>query len=344
MKRYIFLSLLLLVPALALAAPVLSLNPAPSDTFLVYEDGTFEITVKLAGYAEDTDVDFSIHGPIGGSGETTVVVDSYGYITNENHTFSWDGQLGGDVAPEGEYEAIFAGKDLYGSDTNELVHTFTVNHDRDPAIEDLGVTIDPFSPDGDGKQDTTTVTFALTEDADVTIRVFNASDVEIQKFQNDEAASAGTVNAVWDGKESGGSVVPNGTYTFEVTVSNSAGADKKEVTVEVASVAPVPEPAPTPEPISAPTSQQPEVNPADTNLGDSGVEQAGDTGEGETAGGTGDDASDADEQGSSGTGVIVIVGILILAGLIGISMYKKGKSGGKGGNVETEWKVEEGEK
>ena len=54
---------------------------------------------------------------------------------------------------------------------NELSGDVTVTMGEAPVISDLGVTVNPFSPDDDGDQDTTTVSFDLNADADVTIVV-----------------------------------------------------------------------------------------------------------------------------------------------------------------------------
>lgn len=176
---------------------------------------------------------------VGPTGDLNVTADIEIDLPAGEHTLSWDGQYGGGDAPAGEYTYVIF-NDLCG-DPATLTGTFMVSNDAVPAsptISGLGMTIDPFSPDGDGNQDTTTANFTLDvaapyTDADVTVTVENSSNVEVKKLKDAEVTSAGTVNAVWDGKETGGSVVSDGTYTIKVMAANAGGSDSVETTVVV---------------------------------------------------------------------------------------------------------------
>ena len=337
MTSILGLSLFTFAPV-ALALPVLDFVFEQDAEYRVYEGMTYDLTVELTGYEEDTAVDFYVKGPLGEPGETEELVDSYGYITNEDHIFVWDGKMSGNYVEPGTYELRFEGTDLFANDTNVLTHEVDVTEETNvevtsapnvwwsgsgsdyevqfdletavdacvnlsvdgelvatdgplsngsysltwdgelsgdpadngphdwklyaedttcgaspaaaeelatgtvtvvdvepmaPSISGLGMTIDPFSPDDDGNQDTTTVTFDLSANADVTVSIENGSGVEVVKLLDSEAKTAGTVNTVWDGKETGGSVVPDGTYTVKVEATNAFGSDSGEVTVDV---------------------------------------------------------------------------------------------------------------
>ncbi len=206
-------------------------------------------TVYSITSGNDYEIDFSLETVVPACIVLRVdgeLIEFYGPLNTGDHTASWNGDLGGGAAAEGDYDwRMYADSGYCGGDanTNDLATgTVTVTTDEAPALSDLGMTIDPFSPDDDGNQDTTTVTFDLSNDADVTISVLNENEVEVRKLKDAEATSAGTVNAVWDGEESGGSTVPNSEYTVHVMVENDAGTDEDKVTVEVMASDEEPEP------------------------------------------------------------------------------------------------------
>jgi len=122
---YVFAALVLFMPAVAFAVPVLSFVSPPASTFEAYQGGTYDLSVELNGYLEDTDVDFYVKGPIGEAGEADQLIGSYGFIANGQYTFSWDGMFGGSEPDAGTYQARFVGNDLYGNDSNTLTHQFT---------------------------------------------------------------------------------------------------------------------------------------------------------------------------------------------------------------------------
>lgn len=104
-----------------------------------------------------------------------------------------------------------------------------------PVISGLGVSPATFSPDSDGVQDVTTIAFNISDNADVSVTILNASDVEIKKLMISEAKSAGSQLLTWDGKNTLNQVVEDGTYKVKVYISNTNGNDTEivEVTVNV---------------------------------------------------------------------------------------------------------------
>jgi len=104
--------------------------------------------------------------------------------------------------------------------------------------------VNPFSPNNDGYQDKTTVSFTLNTTAEVTMNVRNADNVVIKTLLNKASKSAGTVNAIWDGKDTNGNVVSDGEYKISLGVVNSGGNISNTTTVSVdTSVDPVNPPA-----------------------------------------------------------------------------------------------------
>ncbi len=102
-----------------------------------------------------------------------------------------------------------------------------------PSISGLGVSPATFSPDGDGTGDTTTISFNISDNADVSVTVLNMSDVELNKLKDNEAESAGSILLTWNGENELGDVVEDGSYKVLVEISNTNGDDSDEVTVDV---------------------------------------------------------------------------------------------------------------
>ncbi len=75
----------------------------------------------------------------------------------------------------------------------------------------------PFSPNGDWYQDTTTFYMTLSRRAVVTIKIYSASNVIWYRKLN---ASYGTTNVTWDGRSIQGQYMPNGIYKVEFTVES----------------------------------------------------------------------------------------------------------------------------
>lgn len=105
-----------------------------------------------------------------------------------------------------------------------------------PVIDGLGLTLNPFSPNGDGISDTTTITFELNVDADVTIDILNSESVVVKSLLTAEPKTVGTVTVSWDGTETGGNTVEDGEYTAMVSVENASGADSSDVPVIIDTV------------------------------------------------------------------------------------------------------------
>jgi flagellar hook assembly protein FlgD len=74
------------------------------------------------------------------------------------------------------------------------------------------------SPNGDGQGDTTTVTYAISEAADWTVTVTAADGTPVRTY----AGSGQFVSQTWDGLNTAGAPVPDGTYTITGTATCSA--------------------------------------------------------------------------------------------------------------------------
>ncbi|TAK08359.1 MAG: hypothetical protein EPO39_04595, partial [Candidatus Manganitrophaceae bacterium] len=92
---------------------------------------------------------------------------------------------------------------------------------RKTLIKDAGVTPQLFSPNNDGKRDTATIRYELTDAASVAIEITDANGL-IKKHLSETASSSGTYDIIWDGKDDGGAVIPDGAYSLRITAALSA--------------------------------------------------------------------------------------------------------------------------
>src|SRR3990172_2639650 len=92
-----------------------------------------------------------------------------------------------------------------------------------PVISDVSDAPDSFSPDGDNQYDTTTIYFTLSENASVTLRIYDAAHILVRTPANDELRSIGANQVVWDGKDDAGTPVPDGLYSYTIEAVDEAG-------------------------------------------------------------------------------------------------------------------------
>ena len=132
-----------------------------------------------------------------------------------------------------------------------------------PTLSQEQVSLDPFSPDGDGVADSTTLSFELSVAANVDIGVYDSTGATLMKSLMDGAAqSAGTVSVVWDGTETSGTTVPNDNYLFVFSASNSGGTASGDIAVQVLSETTDPTPNPDPSGQCAGYSDVPASHPS----------------------------------------------------------------------------------
>ena len=89
-----------------------------------------------------------------------------------------------------------------------------------PKIYSLAASRALISPNGDGRADTTTIRFSASEKVNWQIRITASGGTVVRSF----SGSATTVSRTWNGKDGGGALVPDGSYTVKVTASSSRGA------------------------------------------------------------------------------------------------------------------------
>ncbi len=89
---------------------------------------------------------------------------------------------------------------------------------------------DPFSPNGDGTQDTTTLSAQATFPVSWTLTIKDSTNTLIKSF----TATGSMMSQVWDGKSSSGSVVLDGLYTYQFQgTSTETGVTSMSTTQQV---------------------------------------------------------------------------------------------------------------
>jgi PKD repeat protein/flagellar hook assembly protein FlgD len=134
-------------------------------------------------------------------------------------TFDWDTT----TVVNGTYELrtrahYYDSRGSYKSWVWTAQGTFTV--DNGVTITAVSDSPDSFSPNGDDQYDTTTISYTLSKDADVTIGIYDDSDVLVRLLVDSEAQSVGSNSIVWDGKDDLGAVAPDGLYTYKIDATD----------------------------------------------------------------------------------------------------------------------------
>ncbi len=127
----------------------------------------------------------------------------------------------------GTYNATFAVRDGVLKDQEKI--TITVKNAA-MSVSSSSDSPDPFSPNGDGRSDTTTIKATLNHAANWTLEIKTSSGSVVRAF----SGNGTSVNQIWDGKNSSNARVPDGIYTYVLTatdVGGSAASRSSQVTV-----------------------------------------------------------------------------------------------------------------
>ncbi len=100
-------------------------------------------------------------------------------------------------------------------------------------LSDLAAIPNPFSPNGDGTYDETTLSYTLSDSAWTVIAVEDSSGAVVRELWSGYQA-ADRYSYVWDGRGTGGDVAPDGTYRFAAT----ADAERRTLSLVLDTEAP----------------------------------------------------------------------------------------------------------
>ena len=134
---------------------------------------------------------------------------------------AWDGRDdSGERVRDGEYLATFKVEYAKG-DVGEVAGESVTVDTRPPAVR-VGAPYLLFSPDGDGRRDTITLTHEATpgDRWDATITDDRDGAVVLRREWQEEGALP---DLVWDGRTDAGVAVPDGSYTYRIASADAGG-------------------------------------------------------------------------------------------------------------------------
>ncbi|MEZ4087734.1 MAG: S-layer homology domain-containing protein [Candidatus Gracilibacteria bacterium] len=179
-------------------------NNIDCDPLFVNKDSTDPEDLQLGAGSDCIDAGININPNI-------VATDYFG----TSRPADGDGLSGAQSDP-GAYEALDAQIDA-------------------PVISALSVSPDPFSPNADGYQDTSTIALTISETATVSVDVI-INNSKIPLIDN-QIYPAGPLSVVWDGVYTDNSnnqvEASDGTYDLEIGASNGGGADDMVTSVTI---------------------------------------------------------------------------------------------------------------
>jgi hypothetical protein len=188
-----------------------------------------------AGVQDEADVQFTLTKRadvmatlIGPDGKTHVIRDNR-TRSPDHYEIAFKGLVpvpGSDwlrIVPDGTYTLRVQAKDQSGRTIVRETQITIKNADTAaPEITNVVVAPETFSPNGDGQDDTTTLSFHLSKDAIVRVYAIDAAN-NFTLIQAPTKAHASEQSITWDGTVSGGDVLKDGKYTLHVEATDSAG-------------------------------------------------------------------------------------------------------------------------
>jgi len=211
---------------LSISASPTSFNPATGQTTNI----TYNNTIKV--YSMRVDVK-------NGSGSVVRNIASYTMIGTGPWTKVWDGKGStGAIVPAGSYSVVFSGKDANGATLPLATAGVTVASSgttTPPPTTTYAFKISSITPStiDTTKAQSTTVTYTVPTTTDVRVAVKSSTGTEVRTLATVTGAIAGTRTATWDGKNSSGSYVANGTYTITVESLSATNITSASGTVSV---------------------------------------------------------------------------------------------------------------
>jgi len=119
---------------------------------------------------------------------------------------------------EGQHTVTVEATDNEGN-TSRREWRFVVNLSAPVEVTDLTLSPEPFSPNGDGLDDTLSISFRLSGDANLTVKVVDSAGNTVKTLSNEQPFSAGEHTLTWDGTTDSGEPAPDGEYTVQITAT-----------------------------------------------------------------------------------------------------------------------------
>ncbi|MFH1429627.1 MAG: FlgD immunoglobulin-like domain containing protein, partial [Candidatus Margulisiibacteriota bacterium] len=145
-------------------------------------------------------------------------------VPTSNESLTWEAKIN-DYISEGEYIVT---ANAYDQAENRALENIAFYIDVSaPVIDNLNLYPGLFSPNNDGKKDSTTFEFNLSDKnnryVDVTVKVRDSLGTEVSILKDKITMSLGTQQITWDGKDASQAVVPDGEYKLKVFAVDDGG-------------------------------------------------------------------------------------------------------------------------
>jgi len=148
------------------------------------------------------------------------LVDAETQDTAMVYSYSWDGTNDeGNPVSDGNYVCRILALDGSG---NSVERTLEVTIDTlPPVISGVSVSPTPFSPNDDAVKDTTTISFFLSGAvaSQNRVKIRNSSGVLVKTLDDEispPGGADGSNSVTWNGKDETGTIVPDGSYFYEI--------------------------------------------------------------------------------------------------------------------------------
>jgi len=99
-------------------------------------------------------------------------------------------------------------------------------------FENSYATPNPFSPDGDGIDDTTIICYTKDTETQLAVEIFNSAGKMVRRISTKETCGQKCWCAVWDGKDFNGVKLADGTYEYRIVDENGNGLESGVVTIK----------------------------------------------------------------------------------------------------------------
>ncbi|MFH1062656.1 MAG: FlgD immunoglobulin-like domain containing protein [Candidatus Omnitrophota bacterium] len=162
-----------------------------------------------------------------GLGQMQFSNDNITYSASETYNILKDWTL---TTGDGEKTVYVKYQDIAGNWSQAFTDTIVLDTTLPISIIDnIADSPDAFSPNGDANYETTTISYQLSTNSNISVNIYDQSHDLIRVLKDDVAESSGTQSAVWDGRNSVGSIVEDGTYTYEITSASETKSGETTV-------------------------------------------------------------------------------------------------------------------
>jgi len=93
-----------------------------------------------------------------------------------------------------------------------------------PSVTDIKFSPKPFSPNDNGWNDVTTMSFILGNDGNVTVDIYDVRGVKLRRIADKRRMFAGNNKLEWDGRDDFGNILKTGIYLFKFMAVEDDGS------------------------------------------------------------------------------------------------------------------------